>query len=84
VLGVEAAFEKRSYGPLEPARLTVHADCERLTLQFLACGTETEYTDRTDEMRGDPIGPPLSYGWNRKRSGPHTITIAPGTWVSGV
>ena len=40
VLGVEAAFEKRSYMPLEPAKLTVTADCERLTVQFLACGTE--------------------------------------------
>ena len=84
VLGVEAAFEKRSYAPLEPARLTVLADCERLTLQFLACGTETEYTDRTDEMRGHPIGPALSYGWKRKRSAPATITVAPGRWVSGV
>jgi len=84
VLGVEAAFEKRSYAPLEPARLTVTADAERITLQFLACGTEPEYTDRTDEMRGHPIGPPLSYGWRNKRSSPHTIVIAPGAWASGV
>lgn len=84
VLGVEASFEKRSYAPLEPARLTVFADCERLTLQFLACGTESEYTDRTDEMRGLPIGPPLSYGWKRNRSAPATITVTPGAWVSGV
>ena len=70
--------------PLEPAKLTVTADCERLTVQFLACGTETEYTDRVDEMRGQPIGPPLSFGWKRKRSGPHSITLTPGAWVSGV
>ena len=73
VLGVEAAFDKRSYAPLEPAQLTVHADAERLTLEFLACGTESEYTDRTDEMRGHPIGPPVSYGWKNKRSAPHPI-----------
>ena len=54
VLGVEAAFDKRSYAPFEPARLTITADAEQLTLQFLACGTESEYTDRTDEMRGYP------------------------------
>ena len=84
VLGVEAAFEKRSYASLEPARLTIHADCERLTLQFLACGTESEYTDRTDEMRGHAIGPPLSYGWKRKRFAPHTIAVTPGAWTSGV
>ena len=84
VLGVEAAFEKRSYMPLEPAKLTVTADCERLTLQFLACGTETEYTDRVDEMRGQPIGPPLSFGWKRSGPAPHTITLDAGAWVSGV
>ncbi len=84
VLGVEAAFEKRSYAPGETAVLTVSADCERLTLQFLACGTESEYTDRTDEMRGHPFGPPLSYGWKRKRSAPNTITIPVPAWPSGV
>ena len=84
VLGVEAAFDKRSYAPLEPARLTITADAESITLQFLACGTETEYTVRTDEMRGDPVGPPLSFDWSHQRSGPHTITVNPGAWVSGV
>jgi hypothetical protein len=84
VLGVEAAFEKRSYAPGEMAALTITADCERLTLQFLACGTESEYTDRTDEMRGHPIGPPLSYGWKRKRSAPSTIAIPLPAWASGV
>ena len=29
VLGIEAAFDKRSYAPLEPAQLAVHADAER-------------------------------------------------------
>ena len=70
ILGVEAAFDKRSYAPLEPALLTITADAERITLQFLACGTEAEYTDRTDEMRGESIGPPVSYAWSQKRSSP--------------
>ena len=84
VLGIEAGFDKRSYAPLEPAQLTVHADAERLTLEFLACGTESEYTDRTDEMRGHPMGPPVSYGWKHKRSAPYTIAVTPGQWPSGV
>ena len=84
VLGIEAGFDKRSYAPLEPAQLTVRADADRLTLEFLACGTESEYTDRTDEMRGHPMGPPVSYGWNHKRSAPYTIAVTPGQWPSGV
>ena len=69
VLGVEAAFDKRSYAPLEPAQADDHRRRGALTLEFLACGTETEYTDRTDEMRGQPIGPPLSFDWQHQRSG---------------
>jgi hypothetical protein len=84
VLGVEAAFEKRSYSPLEPARLTITADAERLTLQFLACGTESEYTDRLDEMRGYPVGPPRAFDWRGKRSAPFTVVVQPGSWPSGV
>ena len=84
VLGVAAAFERRSYVPLEPARLTVTADAARLTVQLLACGTEAEYTDRTDEMRGNPIGEPLTFDWSRNRERPGTIQLRPGTWQSGV
>ena len=84
VLGIEAAFDKRSYAPLEPAQLAVHADAERLMLEFLACGTESEYTDRTDEMRGHSMGPPVSYGWKNKRAAPHPIAVTPGQWPSGV
>jgi hypothetical protein len=84
VLGVEAAFEQRSYAPREPARLTITADAERITLQFLACGTEAEYASRTDEMSGLPVGPARSYDWASKRSAPHTIVVNPGQWASGV
>jgi hypothetical protein len=84
VLGVEAAFEKRSYAPGQPARLTVTADADRITLQFLACGTEAEYTERPDEMSGQPVDPPRSYSWAKKRSAPHTIVVNPGPWASGL
>jgi hypothetical protein len=84
VLGVEAAFEKRSYAPLEPARLRVAADCDELTVQFLHCGTEPEYTDRTDEMRGNAVSEPLVVNWRQNRLAPAWITVQPGPWVSGV
>jgi hypothetical protein len=84
ILGVEAVFRKRSYAPLEPARLTVSADCDELTVQFLHCGTEPEYTDRTDEMRGHPVSEPLVVDWRRHRIAPATILLRPGPWVSGL
>jgi hypothetical protein len=84
VLGVEATFGKRSYVPLEPARLWVAADCDELTVQFLHCGTEPEYTDRTDEMRGNPVSEPLVVDWRRNRLRPAPVDLLPGPWVSGV
>ena len=81
ILGVEAAFEKRSYAPLEPAQLTITADAERITLQFLACGTEKEYTDRTDEMRGEwsarPSRTPGRGSGRRRRRSRSTSAIGP-------
>jgi hypothetical protein len=84
VLGVEAAFARPSAAPLEPVRLTVAADCRRLTVQFLHCGTEPEYTDRTDEMRGLPVSEPFEIDWSRNRTTPAAITLRPGPWPSGV
>jgi hypothetical protein len=84
VLGVAAAFERRSYGPNEPARLTVLADATRLTLQFIACGTEAEYSERPDELSGRPVGTPRTFDWTGKRSSPQTVVVSLGPWPSGV
>jgi N,N-dimethylformamidase beta subunit-like protein len=84
VLGVAAAFDKRSYAPFEPARLTVTADAKRLTVQFIACGTEAEYSERPDELSGRPIGEPRSFDWTAKRSSPQAVVVSLGPWPSGV
>jgi hypothetical protein len=84
ILGIAAAFEKRSYVPNEPARLTITADAKRLTLQFIACGTEAEYSERPDVMSGLPVGPPRTFEWADKRSSPHSVVVSLGAWPSGV
>ena len=84
VLGVAASFEQRSYAPNQPARLTVRADAKRLTLQFVACGTEAEYTERADEMTGKPVGAPRSFDWSGKGSSPQSLVVSLGSWPSGV
>jgi hypothetical protein len=83
VLGVEASFEKRSYGPRERQRLRIQTDASELTLQALRCGAEPEWTDRIDEMRGIPMGDPITIKW-RARSAPNAIHTAPGDWPTGV
>jgi hypothetical protein len=84
VLGVEAAFDRRSYVPDEPALLTICADAQTLTIEVLACGTEDGYTDRADEMRGKPVGDPIVLDWRQARGVPTAVELRPGAWPSGV
>jgi hypothetical protein len=84
VLGVEAAFERRSYLPTEPMRLTVLADAESLRLTFLRVGHEPESTLRNDELTGLELGEPVEMSWLGKRSAPATVTVQSGQWPSGL
>ena len=84
VLGVEAAFLRRSYLPGELMELSILADAPALTLQFLHCGAETEGTDRSDELKGAPLGEPVALDWSGKRSGPVTIEVRSGDWPTGL
>jgi hypothetical protein len=84
VLGIEAAFGRRSYVGGEPMQLTVLADAPSLTLQFLRSGSEVESTDRGDEIKGVPFGEPAELDWTGKRSGSVTIEVQSGDWPTGV
>ena len=83
VLGVEASLLRRSYTPGEPMELRILADAPALTLQFLRCGAEIESTNRSDELKGAPMGDPVRLDWSGKRSGPVTITVQTGDWPTG-
>jgi hypothetical protein len=84
VLGVEAGFDKRSYAAGEIARLTITADAASLSVQLLACGSEPEYTDRSDEMRGAPVGDPIALDWNSSRLAPRAFRFQVADRPSGV
>jgi hypothetical protein len=84
VLGVEAAFLRRSYVPGEPMELRILADTPTLELQFLHCGAETAGTDRNDEMKGAVSGDPVQLDWSGKRSGPVAITVQTGDVPTGL
>jgi N,N-dimethylformamidase beta subunit-like, C-terminal len=84
VLGVEASFDRRSYMPGETAKLTIAADAASLSIQVLACGTEDGYTDRADEMRGLPVGDPITIDWRSSRLAPRVVPFPVGQLASGV
>ncbi len=84
VLGIEAAFERTSYRPFEPMRLTIRADAPSLRLTFLRVGSEPIASLRFDELGGVPAGKPARLDWTGKRTAPRTIEIQAGSWPHGL
>ena len=77
VLGVEAAFTRRSYLPEERMALRVLADTPSLLLTFLRIGHGPDPTLRGDEMVGLEMGQPVTLDWSGKRSAPRTSVNMP-------
>ena len=84
VLGVEAAFDERSYAPGQPALLTVAADAAVLSLQILRSGPEPENTDRSDEMKGIAVTEPTTHAWHSYRHRSGSIALEIGDWPTGL
>ena len=84
VLGVEAAFTRRSYLPEEPMALRVQADAPSFTLTFLRVGHGPDPNLRSDELTGLPMGDAVTIDWSGKRSRTRTITVQSGDWPTGL
>jgi len=84
VLGIEAAFSRRSYLPTEPMALRVLADTPSFTLTFLRVGYGPDPSLRNDELVGQEMGDPVQIDWTGKRSTRRTIVVQSGDWPSGV
>jgi hypothetical protein len=85
VLGVEAAFTRRSYLPEERMALRILADTPSLSLTFLRVGHGPDPNLRSDEMTGLPVGGPFLIDWGGKRSTRRTIVVQSGKdWPSGL
>jgi hypothetical protein len=84
VLGVEAAFARRSYLPTDRMALRVLADAPSLTLTFLRVGYGPDPSRRGDEIVGLEMGDPVSLDWTGKRSSRRTIVLQTGEWPSGL
>jgi hypothetical protein len=84
VLGIEAAFSRRSYLPTEPMAMRVLADVPAFTLTFLRVGHGPDPSLRNDEMVGLEMGDPVRVDWTGKRSTRQTISVQSGDWPSGL
>ena len=84
VLGIEAAFTRRSYLPTERMAMQVLADVPSFTLTFLRVGHGPDPSLRNDELVGLEMGEPVRIDWTGKRSTRQTITVQSGDWPSGL
>lgn len=85
VLGVDAAFTRRSYQPAERAELVVATDARVLSLTFFQSGPERQPTYRNDELNGIPVGgDSVATDWRANGDGPATIPLSIGNWPSGL
>jgi hypothetical protein len=84
LVGIEAAFARRSYLPTEPMQLRILADTPSLALTFLRIGHGPDASLRDDEVTGLEMADPVSIDWSRKRSARTTISVQSGTWPTGL
>jgi hypothetical protein len=84
LLGIEAAFTRRSYLPTEPMNLRVRADAAAFTLTFLRIGHGPYLGQRSDDLTGLQMGDPVRIDWSGKRSALRAIRVQSGTWPSGL
>jgi hypothetical protein len=84
LLGVEAAFTRRSYLPTEPMDLRVRTDAPSVLLTFLRIGHGPYLSLRSDDLTGQSMGSPVPIDWSRKRSAVQSIRVQSGTWPSGL
>ena len=84
LLGVEAAFTRRSYLPTEPMDLRVRTDAPSFTLTFLRVGHGPYLSLRSDDLTGLQMADPVNVDWRGKRSSARAIRVQSGTWPSGL
>jgi hypothetical protein len=84
LLGIEAAFARRSYVATEPMDLRIRADAPSFALTFLRVGHGPYLGMRSDDMTGLQMADPVTIDWSGKRSTPRTIRVQTGTWPSGL
>jgi hypothetical protein len=84
VLGLDAAFAKRSYAPGEEATLVLAGDAGQLTVQVLRSGPEAAPTYANNVLNGVPVTDPGPVPWQRNVDRPGPITVSIGNWQSGI
>ncbi len=84
LLGLDAAFVRRSYQPGDVATLTVAADAEELAIELFHAGPETQQTYANNELNGVPVSDPVTLAWQGRSDAPSSVRLQLGDWPSGL
>jgi hypothetical protein len=84
VLGLDAAFAKRSYAPGDQATLVLAADAAQITAQVLRSGPEPVPTYANNVLNGIGVTDPAPLQWQGNLDHPAPITVSIGDWPSGL
>ncbi|HEY5335864.1 MAG TPA: N,N-dimethylformamidase beta subunit family domain-containing protein, partial [Mycobacteriales bacterium] len=84
VLGLDAAFEQRSYRAGDVATVVLAADANTIQAQLYQVGHETVPTYANDQLNGVPVGDPVTVDWRGNVNGPASLGLPIGDWPSGV
>jgi N,N-dimethylformamidase beta subunit-like protein len=84
LLGLDAAFSRRSHRPGEQATLVLAADAKSVTVQLFRVGAETVPTYANNLLNGVAVTDPVTLDWTGNASRPAPIPVTIGDWPSGV
>jgi hypothetical protein len=83
LLGISAAFTKRSYAPGSTATIRIATDEPYFTLQLFQAGPETQATVG-GELQGVSVTGQQAVDWSAHRDAPSTLRVQLGDWPSGI
>jgi hypothetical protein len=84
VLGLDAAFTKRSYAAGDEAALLLAADVGSVAVQVYRSGPETVPTYANAELNGIAVQDPVVVDWRAHADRRATIAVPVGSWPTGV
>jgi hypothetical protein len=84
VLGLDAAFVKRSHVAGEQATLALAADVPAVSVQLYRSGPESVPTYSNSEMNGVAVSDPFLADWTAHADRRATVDVPLGDWPSGL
>ena len=85
VLGISAAFSRRSYAPGDTAQVSVATDARSLRFQVFSLAKVPHPTEEDLRTGGEAVTPPVTLDWRGHANAPGSIRVVrAGDWPSGL